>query len=383
MWRLALRNVARKPARSLLSVVGLAVALGLVIGLVSFAYGVRALLDGALRQVKGLVVINRDSPQLILSKLPLTMLEELERVPGIAVVVPEVWHVAITIDGGKLLLQSGLSSGGLGILGTDLERRAQLPGGGVFGRALVEGRFIRSDDVHACVISREIAQKLGRRLGDTLALPGAKPLEVVGVFETGSSILDTAVIVPVTVVRQMKGIGDEWVTSYYVELHDPSGRDAMAKELDRRFPEARAFTPDEINKTLGDVLDKLDLMLLAIIVLPIIGAAVAVLNTMLMSFSERVAEFGVLAACGWRRRDLVVLVLGESLVLGFLGGLVGMVTGFAATRAAGEYLAVVPVAPGWLYPLCLGLALVLGAVGGTLPAWKAARLDPVEAIRRG
>ena len=112
---------------------------------------------------------------------------------------------------------------------------------------------------------------------------------------------------------------------------------------------------------------------------------VGVMNTMLMSVFERTREIGVLRAVGWRPGRVLRMILGESFVLSLIGGGIGILLGIAAMRAMetssayGSFLSVT------LSPLLLAqggaVAIGLGLVGGGLPAWRASRLLPAEAMR--
>lgn len=119
-----------------------------------------------------------------------------------------------------------------------------------------------------------------------------------------------------------------------------------------------------------------------------IGVAIAVLsivNTMLMSVTERRIEFGILRANGWSRGHVLWLVTFESALLGVCGGLLGALFGWIATHAINWYFPErVHLHAG---PMLLGFSILfstgLGILGGVYPAWQAARLSPMEAIRRG
>ena len=109
------------------------------------------------------------------------------------------------------------------------------------------------------------------------------------------------------------------------------------------------------------------------------------MNTLLMSVFERTREFGALRAVGWRRRQVLAMVLGESVALTGVGGLAGAGLGVVAVEAVKQ----VPMTSGFLsstlspalFVQGIGVALVLGLVGGAYPAWRASRLLPAEAMR--
>jgi ABC-type antimicrobial peptide transport system permease subunit len=111
---------------------------------------------------------------------------------------------------------------------------------------------------------------------------------------------------------------------------------------------------------------------------------VGVMNTVLMSVFERTREFGVLRAVGWRPRQILGMVLSESLGLSLLGGVLGTLLGLGAIRAVQRVPTVSAVLGAFTverFAQGIVVALVLGLVGGALPAWRASRLLPIEAMR--
>jgi len=131
----------------------------------------------------------------------------------------------------------------------------------------------------------------------------------------------------------------------------------------------------------GNLLMTLDVFLLAVSSFACIVGAIGVVNTMLMSVTERVREFGILKAVGWTRTDIAKLVVVEALGLGVFGGAVGALLGLLIVQLMKGLLPFDPLAPPWVIGVGFAGAIVLGLVGGLYPAWRAASMDPVEAIR--
>src|SRR5262249_22299866 len=112
---------------------------------------------------------------------------------------------------------------------------------------------------------------------------------------------------------------------------------------------------------------------------------VGIINTMLMSTSERFTEFGVLRTNGWSQGNILALVTLESGYLGLLAGIIGCVLATVVATLANQFISggLQLRLPPWLFALGVGLALVTGPLGGLYPAWRAARLVPMDAIRIG
>jgi putative ABC transport system permease protein len=136
----------------------------------------------------------------------------------------------------------------------------------------------------------------------------------------------------------------------------------------------------------GAMLGQVDKFLLMTVSLALLVGVVGIINTMLMSTSERFTEFGVLRTNGWSQGNVLSLVTLESAYLGLLSGLVGCGLATAGVTVANGFLVsggVRLTVPPWLFALGLGLSVVTGTLGGLYPAWRAARLVPMDAIRVG
>ncbi len=141
-------------------------------------------------------------------------------------------------------------------------------------------------------------------------------------------------------------------------------------------------TQDQMLEVLGSVLDVLTLAVAALGAISLAVGAIGVLTIMTISVNERVAEIGLLRALGASQGQVLGLFLGEALVLGTLGGLAGVGLGLGGALIIGWLIPALPVHISWPYVgLSLGVALGIGLLAGVLPALRAARLDPVEALR--
>jgi putative ABC transport system permease protein len=158
----------------------------------------------------------------------------------------------------------------------------------------------------------------------------------------------------------------------------------VAAAIDRRFPEARASLSSEFAQSANDLQTTMAITDV-IRMLAIIVGGIVVTNTMIMSIFERTREIGTLRALGWSGQRILWQILQESLYLCLLAALfgcilgVGLLSGLASLPAVSRYLQ-----PFWsvqTFALAIAIALILGILGGLYPAWRASRLQPVEALR--
>jgi putative ABC transport system permease protein len=379
--RFAFRNLIRNRARSALALLGLAASTAGVVLLVAISLGARHMISDAMDMAKGVLVLKKDVPNPIFSRLPASLDAKLARVPGVTIVMPEIWAPAYRVEGQPTLAR-GVSNT-LALLGTDPARRARLREGGLFARSLVEGRMFHTDEPDGAVISLKLATDLKKHVGETLDVMDHS-LAVTGVFDTGTPIFDNMILAQEELVRSVAELSSASVSSYYLEIEkgeDPELVAARVRQVVPRSAEVKSTLAwgREVNTLVGN----LDPYLAAVSFVAASIGGLGVVNTMLMSVRERVREIGVLRATGWQRADVFRLVLVEASLIGGLGGAVGALGGAAAAALAGHVLPIKPFASPSLVLASTGAAVVLGALGGLYPAVYAAALDPIGAIRGG
>jgi len=171
---------------------------------------------------------------------------------------------------------------------------------------------------------------------------------------------------------------------FAIKLRDPKQAEAVQKMLNANFPEVEVSRSSDFAENLPDM-ERMDKSMGQIFFVAVFIGGVGMLNTMLMSVLERTREIGVLRALGWRRRQVVGMILQEALALGLVGGLCGILLGMALAWGVGQ----IPLLGDMfkaqykpeLFVQVLAIALVTGAIGGLYPAWRATRLRPIEALR--
>jgi putative ABC transport system permease protein len=404
MGRFAWRNLLTRPLRTTLALIGLSIPILGVMGLFSLSRGLRDMVGDTLSRVEGLMVLAENKPSPVFSTLPADLGDKLKQVEGVRVVAPEIWEVAPSIEGigafgrglGGLMQGKGVQSllDQPVVQGQEIGAHARLKSA-VYPRALKEhgeGRFLNPSDKEKphIVISRKIARDHPdakgnpRKVGDQLMI-GGKPFTIIGLYETGSMLLDVIVVMDIETARNLLGRSKDSVSSFYVETTDPTRNDEVAQAIETKVPNVDARSMSEFMANFGALMGQVDKFLLMTISLALMVGVVGIINTMLMSTTERFVEFGVLRTNGWSRGNILVLVTLESAYLGLLSGFVGCILATLGTILANQFISggLQLTLPPWLYALGIGLSVVTGTLGGLYPAWRAARLVPMDAIRVG
>jgi ABC-type antimicrobial peptide transport system permease subunit len=232
------------------------------------------------------------------------------------------------------------------------------------------------------LLGRTAADNLGKGVGDTLRVHGSA-YRVVGIYETGAAFEDGGAVVTLDEAQVLLKQPRQ-VTVYLLRLKDIGQLEAARRRIERRFPDLSISRTSEVTDRMGSMA-LVRVFVWGLSLITVLVGGVGMMNTMIMSVVERTREIGLLRALGWRRSRVLALILGESLALSVVGGLAGTILGVALVKALGYMPGVASLAPGVLTPglvlRALAIALALGIVGGLYPAWRAARLVPLEALR--
>jgi putative ABC transport system permease protein len=434
MLKFAVRNLMSRPMRSLLSLVGLTVAIMGMIGLFSVAGGLNEMVADTFGRIKGLVAMQPGSPIPLFSRLPAGWGAEIASVPGVGIVSPEIWSRANVIEGKTIVSPPRF------LFGTDLPTRLALKHG-IYSEDMVAGRFLTIDDRGKmnAVVSRPIAEEFHKWVGDTLSV-GGYDVKIVGIYYSGSLLLDVAIILDINEVRRMSRFGADEVSAYYIEQAGNVSDAKLTREIQDAFKgrEIQPWQPATSRESLTtgnfvfdlfarflsllpaptsatggmasgaktakatalpieirsaadwaarfkDFSADLDLFLTIMSAIGVTIAVLSIVNTMLMSVTERIIEFGILKANGWTRYDVMRLITSESAVLGLLGGLSGCLVGRVGTAIINSFWPdrIHLVAGPGLLLFGAVFSTCLGILGGLYPAIWAMRMMPMDAIRRG
>jgi putative ABC transport system permease protein len=408
MWRFAWQNLITRPTRTLLAVVGLTIPIIAILGLFSLTNGIRTLMGTTLARINGVMVMRANSPAPIFSDLPAKLVDDLRKVRGARIVAPEVWRICPTLDGRNLFARAAaqlftkkgderFSSFAETIVmeGQSLPEHLHLKSG-VYEQGLLPpqkggGRFLQIDDVGKpnVLISTRIARDYPnadgtpKKVDDTILI-GGKPFKVIGIYETGSLLVDMTVVTEITTARKLLNIDEGNVSVFYVEPDPFSDVTALTEQITSAVPDVQVRSLSQFNLQVGNIMGKLDTFLVLTVGLALLVGGVGIANTMLMSAMERFVEFGVMRANGWTRRNILGLVTAESALLGLVCGLLACILAFAGVATINSLLSRVDLKlelTAELVATSIGVAILIATFAGLYPAWRASRMTPMDAIR--
>lgn len=366
-----LRNLLRRRFRTGLTVIGLSVGIAAVVALLGIAWGFE---QSFLRvyQTKGidLVVVRAGVTNRLTSNLDESLADRLKRVPGVKKIARSLVET-VSFDEQNLV----------GVIVNGWEADSLLLG----GIRMRQGRPLGVKDDRAVMLGRVLAISLGKRVGDDLEVAGER-FRVVGVYEADTPFENGALIMPLKTLQWMMGRQGR-VTAFVIAVDHPEDRFAIEKtrrRIEREFSgvaveNARDYVEQDIQIRLA----KTTAWATTLVALAL--GSIGLLNTMAMSVFERTREIGILRALGWKPKRVIGLILGESLAMGLAGAILGTSLGVLGVAA----LAKVPSASGFINTRLPYAALASGPImgvgltilGGIYPAIRAARLNPIEAIR--
>jgi putative ABC transport system permease protein len=368
---LILHNVSVKKVRSALTAFAVAVGVMTVVALGVVTESVRTTAAGVLHVGSAdFTVAQRNVSDILESSLTDGQLARVATVPGVRSAVGVLLDTEKLDDAHPLLVE-------IGIRPEDLTP---------FGVRVVAGQPFAANAPNEVMLGSRLAADLNTRIGQTINIAGG-PKKIVGIYSTGNVFGDSATMFPLVPFqafeRQPGGL-----SLLFVKV-DPKAKADVAAVEKRVADSSPVLAPIRNLVEFGRADRDYQLITAAdraATIVAIAIGAIIVANTMLLSLVERYREFGILRAVGWSRRRVIGLVLGEALTIGFGGAVIGVGIAYVLIRI----LARLPDLEGILQPTynagVFGRALFTAAavafLGALYPALRAARLAPLEAIRR-
>jgi len=381
-FTLAFKNLIRRKTRSILTVLGVAIAIAVLYSLFQFQQGYQSRLKGELGALGAhVLVVPKGCPYeaatiaLHGGKWPRYMdeglLAKVKADPGVAEAAGVIMDAVFAPDNKNVIL-----------LGIDEDYMKLRPAW------RINGHWFDSDS--SVILGSTSAEVAGLKAGDFWTVPEKNVrLHVVGVLNRTNTQDDGFVFVPRKTLQRISGLEGKLVLILIKAKHVDQ-TDELVASLKASEVDMNVFPLSELLGTIGALMASTKVFVSAIILIAVILGGVGVLNTVLMAVFERTREIGMMKAMGGSRGDVFKLVWAETILTTVLGGVSGVLIALVSSRLVEALIrGMIPYAPkgsliGFSLPtaaMCVALSLVLGLVAGFYPAFRAASVKPVEAIK--
>ena len=274
----------------------------------------------------------------------------------------------------------------------------------IYNHSLDAGRFFDAGEVQGrrrvAVLGNHVNESLGEipptlLIGKTIQLRG-QPYEVIGVLaEKGEAAFlrpDEQIFIPISTAQYRLFGGRERLSSIYAATGSADEIDLAFAEIDRILRREHRIQPgaeadfnirnaSDLLNTFNETNRTFTMLLAGIAGVSLLVGGIGIMNIMLVSVTERTREIGVRKALGATRRAILLQFLVEALVLCILGGLLGVVAGIGAARVMSSVAGWQTAIAGQAIVTALGFSALVGLFFGIWPAQRAARLDPIVALR--
>ncbi len=361
---LVLKNPFRNRTRMVLSVIGIAIGIATIVALGMVTEGLKVSLEEQLKAGGAdFVVMKNTSSGSASQTIKQNRVDEIAKMNGIKQAA------------GILTSSRQVGSTQLGLVGLNQKDL------NMAGAKITQGNPY-SDNKNEIILGKLASEKLKKKVGDTITLNNTK-YTITGIFETGNKEIDTSAILPLAKLQEMDE-NEGKVHFIYVKINNGADLNAAAKEVEKAYPgELTTIASLEDFQRANGGLNMVETASMAISLLAIVIGGIGIINTMIMSVFERTREIGVLKAVGWKGRRILGMILGESIVLTFLAGIVGIILGIVGIEAIVRFTdtAMVLTFTPSLALKALGIAVIVGIIGGIYPAYRASKLPPTEALR--
>lgn len=364
MDSLVFSNMLHRPARTIVSVLGIAVGVLLIVFTVGLSNG--TMRERGKREANvGAEIFFRASGAIGLSgtesfRLPIELTDEIRSADGVSTVISLGQNTVETSDN---------NTGSRLIEGVEYGEYAS-----VVGTEIREGRALGSGGDEA-IIDTGFQQQRKYKIGDTMKLYD-RDFTIVGAYEPAAG---ARVKIPLATMQEQLGAEGK-VTAFLVKIDPGLDPKYVAESLSQRFPNNQILLTSEIEELYMQGFPAMNVFLNVFIGVAAVISALVILLTMYTTVTERTRQIGIMKSLGMSNGRIAWTIAQEAVLISFLGILTGVVLTFVV-RALLTQITTLEVE---MSPLVLGITLVVGLIGGAIgslyPALRAARLDAVEAL---
>lgn len=396
---LALRNIRKRGIRSWLTMLGIFIGIAAVVSLISLGNGLQNAITGQFSQLGAdkLTVSSAETGfgppgSTAVRRLNEHDLNIIRRIPGVDYAVPRLVRTA-SVEYNEYSQFRYIGS----MPETEREVRLIYESMGI---EVEQGRLLTADDRKKVILGNDFTDNsFGKkiRVGSIITIQG-EDFQVIGILKKASTfIINSVVLMPEDDMKSILDIGDE-IDIITVQTQGKDVTSRVAKEIETAMRRDRnqkmgeedfsVQTPEQSLQSVNSILLVINAVIVGIAAISLIVGGIGITNTMYTAVLERTKEIGVMKAVGAQNKDVLMIFLAESSLMGMVGGIVGATIGltvaYLVSFAATSAFPAIDFRVTFSFPVVIGsilFALAVGTVSGIVPALQAARMKPVEAFR--
>ena len=395
---MALKSFGRRKIRTVLTVSGIVVGISMTFIFLSIVSGMDVQIARMVRALAGADITIYNATRMTRQQLLSGSINTLEE--SLSTTIKDVEGVYATSP--QFSFFGYVNSTRATINGIDPSTHSIVTG----GLNIVNGSSLMEGSEKEVVLGKTLADSLGATVGSKAILSsgpqGGESCKIVGIYETGIAFQDRGCYIRLDEAQEMSSM-ESLITAILVKCIDPNEVSIVSETITNLISGVRTVVPTAAIQQVSNMLNTVRMFLFSIGLVALIAGSFGVVNTMITSISERTREIGTLKAIGAKDGQILKIFMSEALLLGLIGGGIGVSIGTTFSILLPMLSRVLPVIPfgGFggglrgglrgvsispaILPLnillCFSLGIVVGVLAGFYPAWRAARMRPVEALR--
>lgn len=386
---IAYKNLRRKRIRSILTIFGIALSTWVLVSLFGFNRGYEASLNNDIDNLGFQVLLTAkgcpyEAATLMLQGsqslryMPESVMDSLSQDPAVDKLTPMLMQTVFDVNKGD-------EGGMVGYLGIDPKTYPSMKPYLTFS----SGTWFTEASALEAVLGYEVAELEQRDVGDMMLIPEKEvEVKVVGILKRSGTQDDGTIFMPYKSLQSIFEVQDK-LTSIGIKVKKDVDITAYEEDL-YSIPDVQVVSMAQVKNTISNLVSTAKVLVMSIAIIAILIAMVGVMNTILMSVLERYQEIGIMKSMGATTLHIFRLIWFETVILCALGGIIGSLFSVlmaSLTEALIRYI--LPYAPtGSLIMIDISLALksigiitLIGLLSGVYPAYRAAKIKPIEAIR--